>query len=314
MDLKRLELRISNECSSRCSFCYLQTYNNCSCGSTIEHIRRATKIVEENDFTELTISGGDIFDLSCYSTEIESVLSNLFDAILNKMNNGELNKLILETSLMHKAPFDFFNIRRVLDKADLSKVIVRTSYDTEGRFTEESLQAWTNEVVALSSEYGSLQKQCNIIMTQAFIDSIKSGFNLKELKDIGISEFKFLVPTCGYDSSDWDSDFCRKEDWNEELGLNFFPKRASFINILPVLNEQLGDEAILKMFAREDYPDNLIYWIEDTECWYPFNSDAAFNDFIGTADVDNGYIDSNEPMRNDVIRYCSDRMKCESGT
>lgn len=316
MNLKNLELRINNLCSNRCAFCYLRIYS-AKVGNTTEHVKRAIQILEENEIKQLTISGADLFSYSEYSKAFDTAMTCLFTKINEMLLSNKLSKLILETSLLPHEQFQSFDIFRALSMIDdKSKVVVSTSYDAEGRFTKDSLDVWIAAIQDLKTNFGAVEVRCNIIMTQALIDKLSSGeLDLKrDIMSLGFSDIKFLVPTCAYDASDLDSDFCRKEDFNEEKGLDFFPKRLAFISILPTIQAQLGPRAIAKMFDRADYPDNVIYWIEDTECFYPFNSNRLFEHFIATCERDNGYIDSNESMRQDVIKYCKENnIECESG-
>lgn len=317
MNPKNLELRISNQCSNHCAFCYLHTYD-AKVGNTIEHINRAIQILEENEINQLTISGGDLFSYSDYSGAFDTAMTRLFTKINELLLSNKLSKLILETALLPHEQFQSFDIFRALTMIDdKSKVVVSTSYDAEGRFTKDSLESWITAIQHLKNNFDSVEVHCNIIMTQALIDKLNSGeLDLKrDIMSLGFSDIKFLVPTCAYDSSDLDSDFCRKEDFNEEKGLDFFPNRSAFLSILPTIQAQLGPQAIAKMFDRADYPDNVVYWIEDTECFYPFNSNRLFEHFIATCERDDGYIDSNESMRQDVVSYCKENnIECESGT
>lgn len=316
MNLKNLELRISNQCSNHCAFCYLRTYD-AKVGNTVEHIKRAIQILEENEINQLTISGGDLFSYSEYSDSFDTAMTSLFTKINEMLLSNKLSKLILEASLLPQEKYQSFDIFRAVSMIDdKSKVIISTSYDAEGRFTKKSLEGWITALQSLRRDFSSVEVRYNMIMTQALIDELSSGdLDLnREIMSLGVSDIKFLVPTCAYDSSDLDSDFCRKEDFNAEKGLDFFPKRSAFISILPTLQAQLGTQAIAKMFDRADYPDNVVYWIEDTECFYPFNSNRLFEHFIATCERDEGYIDSNESMRQDVIEYCKEHdIECESG-
>ena len=316
MNLKNLEIRISNQCSNHCAFCYLRTYD-AKVGNTIEHIKRATQILEENEINQLTISGGDLFSYSEYSEAFDTAMTSLFTKINEMLLSNKLSKLILEASLLPQEKYQSFDIFRAVSMIeDKSKVVVSTSYDAEGRFTKDSLEGWITAIRNLRNDFDSVEVRCKMIMTQALIDKISSGeLDLKrDIMSLGFSDIQFLVPTCAYSSSDLDSDFCRKEDFNEEKGLDFFPKRSAFLSILPTLQAQLGPQAIAKMFDRADYPDNIAYWIEDIECFYPFNSNRLFEHFIATCERDDGYIDSNESMRQDVIEYCKGHdIECESG-
>lgn len=316
MNLKNLELRISNQCSNHCAFCYLRTYD-AKVGNTIEHINRAIQILEENEINQLTISGGDLFSYSEYSNAFDAAMTHLFTKINEMLLSNKLSKLILETSMLPQEKYQSFDIFRALSMIeDKSDVVVSTSYDAEGRFTKDSLAGWISSIQSLRNDFDAVELRCNVIMTQALIDKLSSGeLDLKsDIMSLGFSDIKFLVPTCAYASSDLDSDFCRKEDFNEEKGLDFFPKRSAFMSILPAIQSQLGTRAIAKMFDRKDYPDNIVYWIENTECFYLFNSSRLFEHFIATCERDDGYIDSNDSMRQDVIEYCKEHnIECESG-
>lgn len=316
MNLKNLELRISNQCSNHCAFCYLRTYD-AKVGNTIEHINRAIQILEENEINQLTISGGDLFSYSEYSNAFDAAMTRLFTKINEMLLSNKLSKLILETSMLPQEKYQSFDIFRALSMIeDKSDVVVSTSYDAEGRFTKDSLAGWISAIQSLRNDFDAVELRCNVIMTQALIDKLSSGeLDLKrDIMSLGFSDIKFLVPTCAYASSDLDSDFCRKEDFNEEKGLDFFPKRSAFMSILPAIQSQLGTRAIAKMFDRKDYPDNIVYWIENTECFYLFNSSRLFEHFIATCERDDGYIDSNDSMRQDVIDYCKEHdIECESG-
>ena len=316
MNLKNLEIRISNQCSNNCAFCYLRAYD-AKVGNTIEHINRAIQILEENEINQLTISGGDLFSYSEYSEAFDTAMTSLFTKINEMLLSNKLSKLILEASLLPQEKYQSFDIFRAVSMIkDKSRVVVSTSYDAEGRFTKESLEGWITAIENLRNDFSSVEVRCNIIMTQALIDKLSSGeLDLRrDIMSLGFSDVHFLVPTCAYSSSDLDSDFCRKEDFNEEKGLDFFPKRSAFLSILPAIQAQLGTQAIAKMFDRAYYPDNIAYWIEDIECFYPFNSNRLFEHFIATCERDDGYIDSNESMRQDVIDYCKGHdIECESG-
>lgn len=303
MKRNKLQIELWEECNARCPFCYASRYG-IKTQDKRQHILDSIALLDDIDVEEVSLIGGEFFDGQIPPDLCEDFI-RLIDKLNDMLKSNKLKNVLISTNCQHLCDrTDCLKLDDVLTRfSDLSKVHVCTSYDIEGRFRDESIKTkWLEEVARLKQEYPDLRLVVNIIATRAFTQAIKAGFDLNFLKE----RFDWLcitVPSTSI-STDFDSEFENKEKFERETGLAFFPTRSEFLEILPILHEQIGDQAMKAMFDRNYHANLIAYWHDDDFILYPFNGDNRFGDRY-TFSFNNGYIDNNEvSMLEDVQDYC----------
>lgn len=303
MKQNKLQIELWEECNAKCPFCYASRYG-VKTQDKRQHIIDSIALLDELDVCEVSLIGGEFFDGQIPPDLCEDFI-RLIDKLNAMLNSGKLNSVLISTNLMHLCDrTDCLKLDDVLSRfSDLKKIHVCSSYDVEGRFkSEEIKQKWLEEVDRLKAEYPDLRLVVNIIATRAFTRAIKDGFNLNFL----LNKFDWMcitVPSTSI-STDFDSEFENKEKFERDTGLAFFPTRSEFLEILPILHEQVGDKVIKAMFDRQYHANLVAYWHDDELLLYPFNGDNRFGDRY-TFNLNNGYLDNNEiSMLEDTQDYC----------
>lgn len=295
-----LQVELWEECGQRCPFCY-QSRN------FINKIKRLKQINNEFDnYPEHKIFGligGEFFEWQLNQNEVWEQWKILIKKINAKLTDGTLQQFNLCTNLTYSITHSLEDTLSILN-SNIDKVLLCTSYDFKYRFKrEEDRNTWKRNIEKLHRLFPKLKIHTQIIMQQATVDVILSGWNINSFCDTYKTSVDFSVPTAGNSRDDNDKNiFETKQKFLRDKKLeSFFPTRESFLKVLPILQEQGYD--LQRLFNREQHAQYLYYLKDGKEICYEHNGDNDHPNFRQTSERGNGYIDSNIPMRKDVEEW-----------
>lgn len=207
------EFLVWDNCNNHCSFCFQR--DKCINLNVFQKQKSLNKILEflNSDKyikgSHILLVGGEIFDNTDGLWELKqdsqlSVWCDFIDAILNKMCNGDIDLLYVNTNLLY-SDYRLLNwlLVRLAQWNLFDRFKFTTSYDLEGRFhTKEREQLFLDNLKKFK-EPDVVSKDMNIvvntILTKKTCESILNGsFNPKEFCD----EYKCdinLIPYIIYD-------------------------------------------------------------------------------------------------------------------
>ena len=208
------EFLVWDNCNNHCSFCFQRDKCvNLNVFQKANSLKKVLEFLNSDKYikgSHVLLVGGEIFDNSdglwslTQDCEKLSIWCDFIDAILNKMCNGDIDLLYVNTNLLYN---DYRLLNWLLIRLAQWKLFDRfkftTSYDLEGRFhTKEREQLFLDNLKKFK-EPDVVSKDMNIvvntILTKKTCESILDGsFNPKEFCD----EYKCdinLLPYIIYD-------------------------------------------------------------------------------------------------------------------
>lgn len=219
MQKKCIQFKLWDDCNNHCTFCYLnKTRKNTSQEEKLNRLnvlKDRLYSLDLNKYDRVGLIGGDF-----YLGELNG-LENVWIDILKQIDSMNLSTYWIASALTQPDPSFLLDSLKDLNK---SKVLICTSYDTVGRFTENKLKNWKSNINIL------LEKGYNInitaIPTEDFLNEYKNSF-FPEQCEINLCE-----PHLG---TEW---YCEadKENYNAKLvkenTLFNLPSRSEFIKFI----------------------------------------------------------------------------------
>lgn len=298
--MKMIQFELWKECHNCCSFCYnanLKDFN-----SKEDVLLNIISFLEDYnniaDYDTIGLIGGELLFNNLSPRELSLYLS-LYQVIINYLKQNKINQVLIASSLIFDnfilldSVFELFQKHNLLDK-----VLLCTSYDTIGRFRNNSELIWDNAVFYIHKTYPQVRLHTEIILTQDFINKVLDNtFDIIKFKQIYNTSLDFKEPNSGERFK-----LKTKAEINNLLG-DFFPTRSSFLKFLRKAHyEQTID---LNQLLSVSNHSNTLY-LYNNENWIKIDNrqenQASLTDIVGWK---SGYIDSNNYMRNDVLYYIS---------
>lgn len=230
-------IELWKDCPNKCSFCYNKGQPDVNKVSSLQWVN---SILPKIRTSKIGIIGGEFFSGQISNPEVKSLFYELFFILKNMCEKNNI-LLLLNTSLIYN--MELF-LLPFLKELDFKKLILCTSYDSKGRFTDKSFELWKYNMLTLKN-FNSISIHTEIILTQHFIDKvIQQEFNPKKFSIKYNTEIDYLFPQQG---------LCDKTK-NELLERNFFPTRESFLTFLDYCyrNDLLDFSRFLNFNNRAD--------------------------------------------------------------
>ena len=231
---KIAQLKLWENCSVCCNFCYLNDRNIISIEERRRRLIRSKDMISDlaKNYYRIGLIGGEFFTGELVGLENEWI------SLLSEISKYQFDQVWIATSLLQK---DLSLLITSLEILKYRHPIVCTSYDPEGRFrTVDEEERWkSNKTYLLNAGY---EVNITVIPTKKVINGFKTG-SLSFLRDctsLSLSDpqlrYKFTLG-CKRDSS-----------YNHEFTAN------NNIFILPTRNEFLeflsSEPEILRNYAR----------------------------------------------------------------
>lgn len=151
------QLIVWTDCNNDCSFCSQRlTRDNLDTNSRKSRLMKTAKWITdvEGEYDRIGLIGGELF---CYDG-----LNIEWNCVADSFNTSSAGSVFLTSNLIGKMD----NLLRFLDICD-KHTVVCTSYDTVGRFTEETKERWYENLNTLNDM--GIPLCCTSIMTDEFI-------------------------------------------------------------------------------------------------------------------------------------------------
>ena len=287
-----MQIELWKDCRAGCDFCFNKGQKDID---KIESCIFAKNIIKDTNYTQIGLIGGEFFDTQLSNQEVRTSFYDIFEACAEKRTNNKLNKLYLATSLMYDADkflYPFMDFLKSINLLDVT--LLCTSYDFKYRFkSEKQLRNWYQNMYNLYNKYG-VSLHTEIIATQYFVDFfLQDKFIPSKFKKQFNTEIDYIEPSCGFYYKD-------KKEMNKYLP-GFFPTRDSFISLLykNIESKQINLCKFLDMHIRADE----VYCILDQQriCLKNRHKEGVTIPQQLNIKYDTGYIDSDIPMRDDVV-------------
>lgn len=302
-DCRFVQFQLWRDCSCNCDFCYNKGLKDTdkvwSLNAIINKIKTDSII---DHFNEIGFIGGETFGKQLDDPEVKRLFYVLMQLVIDRVNNGQIKKIYMTTSLMYKNTDSLIEFLEFIKRNHaLDKLLICTSYDTIYRFkNENSEQLWKNNIMMLHQKYPELAIHTETILTQDFIEKVLNDqFDIIKFQQQYQTKLNFIEPQCNSNCS-------TKQQFNEQLP-RFLPKRKDFIKFIKKVysNGSLNVDE----FLNESLHSDLLY-LEHEGYLYEFLGRRRFPTLmdvyyrkIGRNFYHLGYADSDIKMEDDVKSF-----------
>ena len=191
MEIKPIyEFLVWDNCNNNCRFCFQREnprlFNHDGRKMVLDE---TIKFIDSDNFkkgSHILICGGEIFD----NPKDINILYDFFTQIIDRMNNGIIDLLYLNTNLIYENIAPLFNVLDMIRDNNLfERLKFTTSYDLEGRFRDKPMpithhlpeEVMLDNLLSLKIEYPEIQIVTNTILTKPVCEKIIDGsYNIKE--------------------------------------------------------------------------------------------------------------------------------------
>lgn len=253
-----------------------------------------------DEFDRVRFIGGEIFDKSIELLHVEDDFYDLIDICINHLKTGKLDKVCFLTNFIYqdrkylKKTIDIFEKEGFLDRIGID-----TSYDWEGRFTEETKKWWWDNIKWLNTNYPTIKVHVGMIMTQPLITKMTKEW---------LDDFFNTLPNVQITFNELDTGAEMEYTKITRSYHDLFPHRSDFLKFL----KNLKDWDYFYLTGFVDSTDNnpwenlpaieLLFTQKEGFCILKDLSCLLKARRITRED---GYVDSNVPLYSDVKKYAS---------
>lgn len=248
---KNIQYELWQECNNHCTYCTLGRSNNCKTSDEmkLEAIKTAIKEIRnlsKGEVSALGFIGGEFFQGQLHHLEVKSAFMELVDVSNSLLSNGYINELWFNATLIDTDQSDLMmTIDRIENK---DKLWILTSYDTKGRFHNlGKLSSWISNVHNLHSCFPEVRLNTTMIITGDFIEQYLSGkLDLHKFKQEYGTKLFLKTPVKPDDLCDKS-----KEEINDMLEYEFFPRELDFMKFLMKYKESEGETEFANLFSND---------------------------------------------------------------
>lgn len=293
-----VQFELTKQCANGCKFCYNWPDSLNTEEDKVSVLLDAHAFVNSDEMKEydgVALIGGELFD-GQFNTYTERLLfTELFPVILYSLR-GKDSELRISSGLMFDDPTFMLNTLQGENMSSIQNfgtIRMCTSYDTMGRFTKPGqLENWERNMKLIHDKFPAIRLHTEIIVTEDFLQKVLSGeFNITEFKKKYHTDVDFLEPNSGFF-------FDNKETFNKRLP-NFFPKRETFMKFLQLML-QTGEIDLHALLDVTQKCDTLFMKING-KMKKITDRNKGCGDLPCNIKEKCGYIDSDVPMRDDVL-------------
>lgn len=216
-EVRCIQFELWHNCTNECEFCYLNGCRKYFMESQKQAaIKKVMDILETDkpkDFNAIGLIGGELF----MGQQGDETTQNKFQELIRKiktfLDNDEMKEVWLTSNLLTNNLGPLIETLEILMEKlpKYQRIMLCTSYDTEGRFhSEESYTTWYNNLLKIHELFPRLCIHIQSICTQAlvnewlsnkekFVDFIDRGF-LIDFKPPATNAVDFIYNNTGHDS------------------------------------------------------------------------------------------------------------------
>jgi hypothetical protein len=253
-------------CNNLCSFCYLGKNNRHNDKDRqLKSLKDLLGFLEDfdfNTFNNVSLIGGEFFQGQLEDQEIRDLFYQVIRKLASFYVDKKIGSIWVAATLTIGDQADLYEMLDIFEDAGVkphpdygaSGVWICTSWDPQGRFhTKGSEKNWEFHMKNMSENYPHVKKNTTIILTQRLLEMYLNGDYVprKFMRDFQTCLFYkqanfFDIDSCdsynhsslaslikGYKEGRLPEEMMRlKERHNEELGYEFYPRRATFRKFL----------------------------------------------------------------------------------
>ena len=171
------EFLMWENCRNKCSFCFQQEKNQLTDIQKTESMLAVKRFIKYDDRfikgSHVLLVGGELFD----SPSIFTPLANFLSFIVDKMNDGTIDLLYINTNLIYKNMDGLYYLLDLIDQYKLfDRLKFTTSYDLAGRFASPKTKfLMLSNLDALSTKYPDIKIVVNSMLSKQMCEAILSG-------------------------------------------------------------------------------------------------------------------------------------------
>jgi len=300
---KLVQFEVTKHCNNGCKFCYNwpESVNGVEdkVGRLLD-IHAFINSDEMKNYDGVALIGGELFD-GQFNTYTERLLfTELFPVILYALRDRD-SELRISSGMMFEDPTFFLNTLRGENMSSIQNfgtLRLCTSYDTLGRFlTPHKEELWKRNMKLVHEQYPAIKLHTEIIVTEDFLQKVLNGkFNITKFKEEFHTELDFIEPNSGFHYPD-------KYSFDKVLP-NFFPKRDTFLKFLQLMIQTREIDLNALLDVRQKC-DTLFMKVNGEQHKFE-NRHLAKDNLPCNIRSKSGYIDSDTPMRSDVLAILED--------
>lgn len=257
--LKSLQFELWEDCNSGCTFCYLDKYRDTSSQTKIKSLEDTIKKISDmtiyKTYDVLSYIGGEFFQGQLSDATVRKLFFQLIDKTAELSDNGYLKQVWISATLTIGNQADLYEtISKFKDK---SKLWICTSYDTKGRFHSQKMHDnWKFHMQNIKKLYPEIQLNSCIILTGDLVEKYNNGiFSFKQFMSENKTEIFLKTPGVPCTAL---PELKVRQQLNEQLKMNFFPKRSDFLKFLVKFKQVEGDYLYDKIYNIDCRADNMI--------------------------------------------------------
>ena len=157
---KLVEFLLWDNCNNHCKFCFLKENNPCP--SFLDNSGREKSLSEVHKYVatnwdfgdDMLLCGGELFDTPM-NNSLKSEFDKLLNTIVNKMLDGSIGYLYINTNLLYDINVSLIYFLTILSiNGLLTRLRFTTSYDIYGRFkTDKDRELFFNNVKTIKTMF-----------------------------------------------------------------------------------------------------------------------------------------------------------------
>lgn len=171
------EFLMWENCRNKCSFCFQKEKNQLTDEQKFESMLAVKRFIKYDERfvkgSHVLLVGGELFD----SPSIFAPLTNFLSFIVDKMRDGTIDLLYVNTNLIYKNMDCLYSLLDLIDKYQLfGRLKFTTSYDIAGRFANPKTKyLMLSNLDALSTHYPQIKIVVNSMLSKQLCTAILNG-------------------------------------------------------------------------------------------------------------------------------------------
>ena len=167
------EFLLWDNCGNNCSFCFQNSKRNAlSLEQKKDSIQKCIEFLNSDRFVKNShalLMGGEIFD----NIDIADDMIKLFDLVVEKMLNNDIDILYITTNLIYKRIFLLYYLLEKIEYNNLfDRFKMATSYDIAGRFTPKTRDLMLHNLMTVRSEFPKCNITVNTMLSKQACEAI----------------------------------------------------------------------------------------------------------------------------------------------
>ena len=197
--IKAIQFELWENCDNNCTFCYSKLDRvNCTPEQQLQNIKTVSNMLKDPEkidgYNCVALIGGEFFQGQLADPKVKEAFMDLIKQINQMIVDGLIEEVWLAATLTRENQSDLYEALNYFE--DMSKILITTSYDTNGRYhLENGKEIWLNNLKLLKDNYKGITIHTQTIITQAFIDESMNPETNMIMKILQYSLLDFKLPS-----------------------------------------------------------------------------------------------------------------------